>query len=92
VANGTSIGGLAGRLTNFIGAIGFNVVAPVNSIRPVSTSVVYYAPGFSVAAGAVAARLSLPPSAVQPDPTNLNVAAPPEDINVIAGPNLAGIG
>ncbi|MGC8466415.1 MAG: LytR C-terminal domain-containing protein [Acidimicrobiales bacterium] len=92
VANGTTITGLAGRLTNFIGALGFNVVAPVNAVRPVSSSVVYYAPGFSVAAGAVAARLSLPSSAVQPDPANLDVAAPPEDINVIAGPNLAGVG
>jgi hypothetical protein len=91
VANGAGINGLAERVTTFIGQEGFDVVAPVNATSSVTSTIVYYAPGFSVAAGAVAARLGLAPSAVRPDPASLPVNAPPEDINVIAGPDVSSL-
>lgn len=92
VANATGINGVAGRVTNYLGARGFNVVAPVNATQMESSSTIYYAPGFKYGADQVATFLSLPLSDVQPDSSAIPVNAPPEDINVIAGPEVSRIG
>ncbi len=89
VANGTSIPGLAERITTYLGNVGFDVVSPVNATTPVQSSTVYYAPGFSVSAQYIAARLGLSSRQVIPDSSAIPVNAPPEDINVIVGPNLS---
>ncbi len=89
VANGTSISGLAERITTYLGGVGFDVVSPVNATASVQSSTIYYAPGFSVSAEYIASRLGLSSAQVVPDSTAMPVNAPPEDINVVAGPDLS---
>jgi hypothetical protein len=91
VANGSGVTGLAGELSERVGAAGYETAQPANidEDEPVSSSVVYYADGYADEAQAVAATLSPPPPvAPMPDP------APVADLRgatvlVVAGPDLA---
>ncbi len=89
VANGTTVPGLAERITTYLGGVGFDVVSPVNATTSVQISTVYYAPGFSVSAQYIASRLGLSLDQVVPDASGVPVSAPPEDINVVVGPDLS---
>ncbi|SHE44480.1 LytR cell envelope-related transcriptional attenuator [Ferrithrix thermotolerans DSM 19514] len=89
VANGTTIPGLAERITSYLGEIGFNVVSPVNATQQVASSTVYYAQGFSVSAQYIASRLGLSSTQVVQDSSSIPVNAPPEDINIVVGPDLS---
>lgn len=65
VANGTSQVGLARTFTTQLQPHGWDVLPPING-KVVSSSVVYYKPGFQWAATAVATSLNIPVSAVTP--------------------------
>ena len=91
VANGSGVAGLAGQLSEEVGAAGYETAQPANidEDAPVSSSTVYYADGYAEEAEALAATLSpQPPVAPMPDP------APVADLRgatvlVVVGPDLA---
>ncbi len=73
VANGSGIAGAAGRLTDQLNAVNYNVLAPGNTNPPrIESSAVYYAPGFQAEAEALA-RLLQPAVTVAPMPDPLPV-------------------
>lgn len=53
VANGNTVGGSAGRMSETLGAAGYNMASPVNASSTIEDSIVYYDPG-NPAAQAVA--------------------------------------
>jgi hypothetical protein len=91
VANGSGVAGLAGDLSERVGAAGYETAEPANISEDdaVSSSTVYYADGYEAEAEAVATTLSpQPPVAPMPDP------APVADLRgatvlVVVGPDLA---
>lgn len=90
VANGTSTPGLAGKISNIVHAKGYNTLASTNSTQKPAASIIYFQPSYSTDAAALAAKLSLPPTAVQATPqpppvSNLNNA----NILIVVGPDLA---
>lgn len=92
VANAANQAGVAGRLTAIVEQADFDVAPPANATVDVTTSTVYFAPGFEEAAAGVAELFDPhPATAPMPDapPVALGDLA---DANVIlvAGPDLAG--
>jgi len=91
-ANGTKVNGAAGKTRDALKALGYNVLSPIETKKPVEASVVYFTPGFDREAQTVAQALKLPPTSVQPLPAV--AALPVSDLrgaNVVAvvGPELA---
>jgi hypothetical protein len=91
-ANGTKVNGAAGRTRDALKALGYNVLSPIETKRPVEASVVFFTPGFDREAQTVAQALKLQPTSVQPLPAA--DALPVSDLrgaNVLAvvGPDLA---
>lgn len=70
VANGNTVGGSAGRMSETLGGVGYNMASPVNASSTVDDSIVYYDPG-NPAAQAVAESVarSLGNIAVEPVPS-----------------------
>ncbi len=70
VANGNTVGGSAGRMSEALGAAGYNMGTPVNADKNIDVSIVYYDPT-NTAAQAVAESVarSLGNVAVQTVPT-----------------------
>ncbi len=88
VANGASVSGLAGDLTELVAAESFQTVDPTDVDEDVETSTVYYTPGFEEAAAAVAAVFDPAPEvAALPDPSPVDDLAG-ADVVVVAGPDL----
>jgi hypothetical protein len=98
VANGTTVGGLATRVSDKLHNLGYNTLASTNtSAKGVTATVVYYGPGYQQEATVLATQqLGLKATAIQPMPppgqvpvANLNGA----NIVVIAGADLGtGVG
>ncbi len=92
VANGTGVAGAAGRITQKLQSLDFNVVVPINAtVSNLTKTTVYYYAGFQVAGQAIAEILGLPASAAKP----LTSTAPlpniyPSDVNVVLGADIAG--
>lgn len=88
-ANGTTVKGVARKVTDQLKAAGYNVLAPTDSKRA-DASAVYFAGDFEREAQAVAQNLGVPATSVQalptppplPDPRGANVV-------VVVGPELA---
>ena len=92
VANAANQAGVAGRLSGTLEEADFVVAPPANATVDVSTSVVYFAPGFEEAAGDVA-ELFDPHPATAPFPETPPVAAGDlsgANVILVAGPDLAG--
>jgi hypothetical protein len=92
VANAANQAGVAGRLSGTLEEADFVVAPPANATVDVSTSVVYFAPGFEEAAGDVA-ELFDPHPATAPLPETPPVAAgnlAGANVILVAGPDLAG--
>jgi hypothetical protein len=92
VANAANQSGVAGRLSQTLEQADFVVVAPANATVDVSTSTVYFAPGFEEAAADVA-ELFDPHPATAPLPETPPVAAGDlagANVILLAGPDLAG--
>jgi hypothetical protein len=90
VANASGVRGLAGLTATKLHTAGYNPLAVVNATKQVTTTIVYYQPGYEQEAAALAQVLGLPATAVQPmatppPVTNLSTA----NILVVAGPDLA---
>ena len=89
VANGTSISGLACHYTQQLTIDGWSTLTQVNSSK-VSSTIIYYNPGFGYAATAIASEIGAPASAIQPLNGLTPVAnAQNDDVIVILGPNTA---
>ena len=73
VANGSGVKGAASRVADTLKGSNYVTKQSVNTKKPASSSVVYYAPGYDADARAVAALLTPAPS-VQPMPSVLPVA------------------
>ncbi len=91
-ANGTKVNGAAGKARDALKALGYNVLSPIETKRPVEASVIFFTPGFDREAQTVALGLKLPATSVQPLPGA--DALPVSDLrraNVVAvvGPELA---
>lgn len=65
VANGTGSKGFGSRTANALKALGYNILAPVDTTRSLDSTSVQYADGFEAEAQAVARSVQLPASAVQ---------------------------
>jgi hypothetical protein len=90
VANGTSVSGLAGRITSALQQAGYNVLSPADATSQVSSSAVYYTPGYAREAAAVASFLGLPSSVVQPYSSSVPISSTRgAEVIVIAGNDLA---
>lgn len=92
VANGTNDAVPLGatHLADALHALGYQVLAPMDTTQPQSSSAVYFAPGYDQAAAALAHRLQLSPSVVAPLPSSVPVSnVSGADVVVIEGPNLA---
>ena len=89
VANGTSVAGAAGRVTDVLAARNYGTLTPTNTTEPLDATVVYYEPGYELDARQIAQIIEAPPESVAPMPEN----PPVEDLNeahvlVGLGPDL----
>ncbi len=75
VLNGSGVTGAAGRYSEFLASLGYNLTNPAgaNADNRVDTTIVYFAPGFDAEAAALVAALGAPASVV---PVTLPVAPP----------------
>ncbi len=92
VANAANEAGVAGRLTAAVEAADLLVAPPANATVDVTTSTVYFAPGFEETAADVA-ELFDPHPATAPMPDPAPVAAGDlagANVILVAGPDLAG--
>lgn len=91
VANATSVNGVAGSVTTFLGGKGFATLTAANALVKLTASRIYFtASGSAAAADEVASALSLASSTVQPAsavPSVLSAAG--ASVVVIAGADLA---
>ena len=83
VANGSGVGGSAGRLTDTLLAEGYAVITPTNAnVNTYEITEIYFTQGFEAQAGEVARELGVAVTGLLPDPPPV----PPEgiqDANVI---------
>ena len=92
VANAANQAGVAGRLSETLETADFTVADPANATVDVTTSTVYFAPGFEDAAAEVAGLFD-PEPAVAAMPDTPPVAAGDlsgANVILVAGPDLAG--
>ena len=90
VANGTTVTGLARNFTQQLLTYGWDTLPQANGPHVTST-VIYYNPGFASAARTIAAELKFSASAVRPlNGGNPVAGAASDDVIVILGPNAAG--
>ncbi|MGH9028418.1 MAG: LytR C-terminal domain-containing protein [Acidimicrobiales bacterium] len=91
VANGTSVNGVAGSVTTFLGGKGFQTLTATNSQTALSSSEIFFTSAGSTAdANEVASALGLPSSVIQaassPAPVSSTSGA---EVVVVAGQDLA---
>jgi hypothetical protein len=90
VANATTVNGVAGAVTAFLGSKGFSTLTATNALTRAASSLIYPIGGAVADATAVAGALSLPAASIEP-----TTAVPPvttatgANVVVIAGPDLA---
>ena len=91
VANGSGVGGSAGRLSDVLREEGYAVIEPTNAVRnDYETTEIYFLQGFEAQAGVVARELGVPVTGLLPDPSPVP-AEGIQDANVIVivGKDLA---
>lgn len=92
VFNGTDVGGAAGKLTNQLGKLGYDIASATNATtQNISTTVIYFSPGYQSQAVKLATAIGLASSAIK----QFSFAAPipavqPSDLNVVLGTDKAG--
>ena len=90
VANGSNVGGLAGKVTRLLGLDGYQTTSPGNAYRA-SLSTIYYREGFLGDASAIGTTLSLPADEV-PIPALIDFVAPSTVDRVLAADVVLVIG
>jgi hypothetical protein len=92
VANGTLINGLARSTTQNLMTLGWNTLPELNGPH-VSSTVIYYNPGFAWAANEVAQEIHVPSSAVAAlNGLNPVSGAASDDVIIVLGPDAANQG
>jgi hypothetical protein len=93
VLNGTSVTGAAGKYSDALGALGYQMAEPATSApgAKTATTQVFFTPGFDKEAVTMAAALGLPATVALPMP-----ATPPGDIGtaniaVVIGDDIASL-
>jgi hypothetical protein len=90
VANASGVTGAAAALSARIQASGWDMLPPTNATSDVTTSSVYYKPGFQPSATSIASSLSLPATAVVPYTSAVPVTSVgTAEVIVVAGPDLS---
>jgi hypothetical protein len=90
VANGSSVTGAATKVATQLHANGWNTLTPVNSTADVTSTTVYYAPGYQPSASAIAESMGLTPTDVAPLSKSAPVASTTgADVVVVVGPDVA---
>lgn len=89
-ANGTGTPGIAGRVSDRLRPLGYEIIEPTDASRTIDTSAVQYVPGFEAEALEVALVLGLSPEAVGPLEAVPPVVGGVEgaDVVVLVGPEL----
>ena len=90
VANGSNVGGLAGKVTRLLGLDGYETTSPGNAYRA-SLSTIYYREGFLGDATAIGTTLSLPADE-KPMPELIDFVAPSSVDRVLAADVVLVIG
>ncbi len=92
VANGTTVTGLARNFTQQLLTYGWDTLPQANGPR-VSSTIIYFNPGFESAARMIAAELKFPASSIRPlNGGNPVAGAASDDVIVILGLNAAVTG
>jgi hypothetical protein len=90
VANGSTVSGEATKVTAQLHAAGWDTLPPVNTATNVSSSTVYYAPGFQASATSIASTLGVAATQVQPLSSSVPVSSVAgADVVVVIGPDVA---
>lgn len=90
VANGSTVSGEATRISTQLHTAGWDTLPPVNTATNVSSSTVYYAPGFQASATSIASSLGVPAARVQPLSASVPVSSVAgADVVVVIGPDVA---
>jgi hypothetical protein len=83
-ANGSDVSGLAGKTAEFLAQAGYTTTVATDSESQVSSSVVFFAPGFEASAAAIAELLGLPDTQIQALPPGAKLASDqPADAGVV---------
>jgi hypothetical protein len=95
VANGSGVGGLAGKVRTQLGQVGYDInKSAINaSATNLTSTSVYYEPGYQADALNIANTLSLGPNAAMPVPSPAPVPSSDltgADVLVVAGTDIAG--
>jgi hypothetical protein len=90
VANASGVTGAAAKISTQLATGGWDLLAPVNATKDVTTSSVYYVAGFQPEAAIIATSLHLPASAVAPYTTAVPISSVgTAEVVVVVGPDLA---
>ena len=92
VNNGTGTGLLAAAMKAKLAPSGWDILAPTDTTTPVSTSAVYYVPGYQGDARAIASAAGISSGAVQPLNSSVPVASSNAEVIVVIGPDLSSSG
>ncbi len=90
IANGSNVKGAAGRATDQLKPIGYNVLAPANVSPAVSASTAYYTPGYERETIEVAKALGMPQSVVKLLPSPPPFDGKTANVLVVLGTDYAG--
>ncbi len=92
VFNGTNVAGAAGKVTNQLAQLGYDVVAAANATtQNITVTDIYYSPGYQPQADHLALVLGLGATSVK----QISFSAPipavqPSDLNIVLGTDKAG--
>jgi hypothetical protein len=92
--NGSKVGGLAGKTSQFLAKNGYTQVVATDSLQPVTASVVYFNPGYQANAQQVAQLLNLQSSQVQALPSGATLTKNQPStagVVILIGPELANV-
>jgi hypothetical protein len=91
VLNGSGKSGVAGTTSDTLKAANYATLEPGNAAQT-ATSVVYFVPGYDADAQAVATKLGLPASSVQPLPNPSPVDSKDANVVVVIGADAPAAG
>jgi hypothetical protein len=90
VANASGVTGAAAKISTQLATGGWDMLAPENATKDVTTSSVYFVAGFQPEAEIIATSLHLPASAVAPYTTAVPISSiGTAEVVVVIGPDLA---
>ena len=89
VANGASMGGVAGAGTSILAEVGYDMLGPKNSSKQLEVSTVYYVDGYAADAEVIAALLNIPIENTAPMPPDPGVSPGSANVIVVLGADVS---